>query len=580
LYLTKSVNTFNPAQLELSHFGLVGCTPMTPDIIILPGVITMATVVSQPLTGNQNIDGILYTTKWTGPVTYAFPNALPSYYGAGDLPGFTQVSIEQREVMRGILGGTNQTSVNRYGNVASFTNLDMSEQPTFNGAADLRIFQADSYLGSNIGTARVVEFPTLGQSLRGGDVVYDSVDNGGSARTPVKGDYYYHQHLHELGHALGLKHGHDGSYGSLVALSSNLDAMEYTVMTYRSYQNGPLFYSNEQYGYAQTYMSLDILALQTLYGADYTTNSGNTVYAWSPGTGEMFLNGVGQGVAGANRIFMTVWDGGGNDWYDMSNYTSGVTIDLRAGGYSTTATSQLANLGGGNKAHGNVYNSFLFENNTASLIENAKGTNSADIIYGNEVANLIYGYGGDDILSGGAGGDTFVGGIGNDAVAYNLDIGTRGIYVNLAAGVAIDTSGAVDTLLEIEYVNGTNYAYPGGYWSDFLIGGNANNVINGNAGNDYISGGYGIDYLSGGAGVDWFILGSEIQLNSYDIIADFNVGGELDYFALSAAYQGITSFGDGVGYAYAYVNFGASGGYAVLAYGTTAAQLQSQTLFS
>jgi serralysin len=542
----------------------------------------MATVVSQPLTTNQNIDGLLYTTKWVGPITYAFPTTLPGYYAVGDLPGFTQVSIEQRNTIRGILGGTNQTGVNKYGNVASLTNLTINETTLFNDPADLEIFQADSYQGTNIGTARVVEFPTLGQSARGGDVVFDSVDNGGSARNPIMGDYFYHQHMHELGHALGLKHGHDASYGSLVALSPGLDAMEYTVMTYRSYQNGPLTgYTNEQFGYAQTFMSLDILALQTMYGADYTTNSGDTVYAWSPGTGEMFINGVGQGAPGANRVFMTVWDGGGNDWYDLSNYTGSVTIDLRAGGYTTTSATQTANLGNGNFAHGNVYNSFLFQNNTASLIENAKGTNSADYVFGNEKANLIYGYGGDDIFIGGAGGDTFIGGTGNDTVAYNLDTGTRGIYVNLAAGVAIDTYGAVDLLYEIEYVNGTNFAYPGGYWSDFLIGGNGNNVINGNGGNDYISGGYGFDYLSGNSGTDWFALSGEIQAGGvYDIIADFNVGGEIDYLVLSALYQASTSFGTSGIYGYASIDFGASGTYTVLAVGVTGEQLRQQTYFS
>ena len=57
-------------------------------------------------------------------------------------------------------------------------------------------------------------------------------------------------------------------------------------MSYRSYVGGPLTgYTNEAYGYPQTYMANDILALQTLYGANYNTQSGNTVYSWSPTTG-------------------------------------------------------------------------------------------------------------------------------------------------------------------------------------------------------------------------------------------------------------------------------------------------------
>jgi serralysin len=295
----------------------------------------------------------------------------------------------------------------------------------------------------------------------------------------------------------------------------------------------------------------------------------------------MFINGVGQGAPGANRVFLTVWDGGGNDWYDVSNYTAGTTIDLRAGAYTKTSTSQLANLGDGQFAHGNVYNSFLYQNNTASLIENARGTNGADTFIGNEVANQLEGNGGNDVFVGGAGGDVFIGGTGTDTVAYTYDTGTRGIYVNLAAGVAIDTNGAVDILSEIEAINGTNNPYPGGYWSDFLIGGNANNTIYGLDGNDYISGGYGYDVFAGGTGIDWFILDGEIQAGGvYDAIVDFNTGGTGDYLALSAAYQSLTSFGDGAGYAYASINFGAAGTYTVIAHGVTAAELQSQTWFS
>ena len=35
-----------------------------------------------------------------------------------------------------------------------------------------------------------------------------------------------------------------------------------------------------------------------MYGANFTTNTGNTVYKWNPTTGEEFVNGVGAGRAG------------------------------------------------------------------------------------------------------------------------------------------------------------------------------------------------------------------------------------------------------------------------------------------
>lgn len=72
-------------------------------------------------------------------------------------------------------------------------------------------------------------------------------------------------------------------------------------------------------------MTNDILALQTMYGANYNTQSESTVCTWSATTGQMFINGIGQlapsgGVGGsANRIFETIWDGNGVDTYDLSN---------------------------------------------------------------------------------------------------------------------------------------------------------------------------------------------------------------------------------------------------------------------
>ncbi len=96
-------------------------------------------------------------------------------------------------------------------------------------------------------------------------------------------------------------------------MQSAYDQMAYSIMTYRSYAGASTTggYTNETNGYAQTFMMYDIAALQTMYGANFNTNSGNTTYSWCATTGEMFINGVGQGAPGGNRIFMTLWDGNG-----------------------------------------------------------------------------------------------------------------------------------------------------------------------------------------------------------------------------------------------------------------------------
>ena len=78
--------------------------------------------------------------------------------------------------------------------------------------------------------------------------------------------------LHELGHALGLKHAQEAGGVAATAVPSAQDSLEFTVMTYRSYVGAPTTgYSFEQWGAPQSYMMLDIAALQTMYGADFAT---------------------------------------------------------------------------------------------------------------------------------------------------------------------------------------------------------------------------------------------------------------------------------------------------------------------
>src|SRR5581483_9242821 len=164
-------------------------------------------------------------------------------------------------------------------------------------------------------------------------------DNTSQFGSPAKGNYAWDTIIHETGHALGLKHPHDliGSFG---AMPLDRDSVEYSVMSYRSYIGAGLGgYANASDSFPQTLMMYDIAALQLLYGANYSSNSGDTVYTWSPTTGQEFINGVGQGVPLGNKIFMTVWDGGGNDTYDFSNYITDLSVNLLPGQWTTASAA-------------------------------------------------------------------------------------------------------------------------------------------------------------------------------------------------------------------------------------------------
>jgi serralysin len=210
------------------------------------------------------------------------------------------------------------------------------------------------------------------------------------------------------------------------------DTLEYTVMSYRSYAGGSTTagYTNETWGYAQSLMMYDIAAVQHMYGANYATNGGNSTYTWSATTGEMAINGIGQGRPSGNKIFLTVWDGGGSDTYDLSNYAANLKVDLRPGEWTKTSTAQLAKLNwdGSKVAVGNIANALLYQGDARSLIENAVGGSGNDSLTGNEGANLLrgaagtdklYGLGAGDSLDGGAGADTLAGGAGADIFDFN-----------------------------------------------------------------------------------------------------------------------------------------------------------------
>jgi serralysin len=221
----------------------------------------------------------------------------------------------------------------------------------------------------------------------------------------------------------------------------------------------------------QSLMMYDILGVQTLYGANYTTNGGDTVYTFNSATGQMSVNGVAGDLPGANRIYRTLWDGGGTDTYDLSNYTTNMNIDLSPGGRSTFSTAQLAivNTTLGTKATGNLFNALLYNNNTDSLIENAIGGSGNDTITGNEANN---------VLKGGLGSDTLNGGLGTDT-ADLTDSLTWDVGFAFATGSTVYAGPDVDSMTSIEkiifgagvdtvYSDGT-VAVDGGANSDYLI---------------------------------------------------------------------------------------------------------------
>jgi serralysin len=287
--------------------------------------------------------------------------------------------------------------------VEGFTNLLITYAGTGSGEGTIR--------AANSADARTAYglYPSV--DPRGGDVFFNEAGD-----SPVAGNFDYTAILHELGHALGLDHGHTAD--NFGALPGAWDSFEFSVMTYRSAIGGSAgVITSETWGNPQTFMMLDIAALQYMYGADFTTNAGATQYSWDPATGRSFVDGALALAPGGNRILLTIWDGGGYDTYNLSNYATDLVVNLYPGGASTLSAVQLADLNqtsAGGLARGSVFNALQYRGDPRSLIEAAIGGSGNDLLIGNAAANNLFGNAGDDRLVGGHGDDRLFGQAGGD----------------------------------------------------------------------------------------------------------------------------------------------------------------------
>jgi serralysin len=388
--------------------------------------------------GISYIDWLESGLKWaSGDFTYSFPTSASFYtgfgggaYGSGEPSnGFKAFTAVQQAATTSIL--------NMYAQVANVTFTLITESTT--QSATLR------YAESNSPSTAWGYYPST--MPEGGDAWFNNSSHWYD--NPVVGNYAWLTIIHETGHLLGLKHPQDIS-GSFAAAPVSADSLEYTVMSYRSYIGASTTQglTNATWSFPQTLMMYDISALQYMYGANYNTNNGNTVYKWNPATGQETINGVAQAAPGGNTIFSTVWDGGGSDTYDFSNYTTNVTVSLQPGTWTTVSSTQLANLGGGHYAAGNIANAYMFNNNPASLIENAVGGTGADGITGNTANNKLTGGAGSDTLDGVSGTDTAVysGAWSSYQITQNVDGSWK--VVDLRAGSPDGT----DTLKNIDFL--------------------------------------------------------------------------------------------------------------------------------
>lgn len=367
------------------------------------------------LTDTDDINGLLWGWKWEHKnLTYSFPTSSDEYTKNGyqQVVNFEALNDAQKTAYAGIIGN--------FGDVCglSFTAAAGENADIRFGECDQIDYSDGRGLHKPAGASNTAEGnpPDPRRAVVGmGDVWF----NHNNYNAPDVGSFAYAAGLmHELGHSLGLKHGHVSQNGHGVTfpqLPENHNSYEYSVMTYHQYV-GDTTPGDNAPDHPTSLMQDDIAALQYLYGADFNANKGDTTYTWDEGS-QMLINGVGQGTPKNGHALLTIWDGGGTDTYDFSNKTDDLVVNLAPGAWTTFGA--LANLGSNHMARGNVANALLYKGNDASLIENATGGSGKDKLLGNDAANTFIGNGGNDRMNGGKGNDTMTGNDGSDTFMFS-----------------------------------------------------------------------------------------------------------------------------------------------------------------
>jgi serralysin len=240
------------------------------------------------------------------------------------------------------------------------------------------------------GAAAFAFYP--GFAPENGDMWFNRLTIGGPSDLAfVPGTFGYKAVLHELGHAMGLKHPFAGT----PRLPPETDVNDFSVMSYGPPSNGE----------PTTYQLYDIYALQKAYGANMSHNTDNTTYSLS----RTWDNNP--------RVVQTIWDAAGNDTLSAFGTEGNAVVDLRSGQQSSI---------------GDFQNNIMIAFNTT--IENGIGGLFDDMLYGNAVKNYLDGRDGNDYFMAGSGNDFTTGGAGDDTYEFGVADGIDVIAERLGGG--------------------------------------------------------------------------------------------------------------------------------------------------
>ena len=341
----------------------------------------------------SNFQLLLGTTKtWN----YSFPSTQPSYdTDLDNAKGWTAFTDTQ-------IARTKQ-ALELITNIFDFKFVESNNPSALNTFTFANNIQSDS--------AAYAQLPS--KYFFGSDIFIDKSDGIDKFSD---GTYGALTLIHEIGHALGLKHPFAGKDNVTPYLPTAENKTLWTLMSYES--------SPDQYSF--NFSPLDIAALQYIYGPSTKARTGNDKYAIS------------------QNSYNFIWDGVGIDTLDASALTQGATLYMTPGYWSFVGSARASTITSAGQATVNF----------GTVLENLIGSAFADNLHGNDVNNVINGGAGNDQVTGGGGNDNIDGGIGIDIAIFSG--ASKGYKISTEATSVLVTGDAItdgiDTLLNIERI--------------------------------------------------------------------------------------------------------------------------------